>query len=217
MTIPNNKIAEVRKRRKMSQQALADAVGAHSVTISNLERGKAKLTHEWLDKIAAALGVDWPALLDDEPATRVYVAGYIAKQGEVHWTTETTTVDAKLGFTSVYGAEWLLVGDDTLYPAFQAGDLLRMVVVDDEEPEILAACLGRLCLVQSTTNDNQFIGYLQRGTAANRFTFNRISATPITDVEIKLLCVIDRAMYRPALPEPLKNVPSDLAKMLNKD
>jgi ribosome-binding protein aMBF1 (putative translation factor) len=50
--------ADVRTRRKSkgwSQEQLAEALGSHAVTISNLERGKLPLTHEWVTRIDAVL------------------------------------------------------------------------------------------------------------------------------------------------------------------
>jgi DNA-binding XRE family transcriptional regulator len=60
-----NRIAEVRHTRQMTQQELADAVGAHWITISKLERGRMKLTTDWLDKLAEPLGVPPRDLLPD--------------------------------------------------------------------------------------------------------------------------------------------------------
>src|SRR5437016_93594 len=54
---PKNRIAEERKAKGITQQQLADAVGAHWITISKLERGRIKLTTDWLEKLAKPLGV----------------------------------------------------------------------------------------------------------------------------------------------------------------
>jgi len=59
-------IADARKASGMTQQELADAVGAHWITISKLERGKIKLTTEWLEKLAGPLGVNVRDLLPNE-------------------------------------------------------------------------------------------------------------------------------------------------------
>jgi transcriptional regulator with XRE-family HTH domain len=52
-----NRIAEQRKAKRMTQHDLAEALGVHWVTISKLERGKMKLTMEWITKISGALKV----------------------------------------------------------------------------------------------------------------------------------------------------------------
>lgn len=70
---PKNRIAEGRKTRGMTQQELGDAVGAHWITISKLERGRIKLTTEWLERLAKPLGVS-PAELLEEPRFRARFA-----------------------------------------------------------------------------------------------------------------------------------------------
>ena len=62
---PRNRIAAERKARGMTQQQLADAVGAHWITISKLERGHIKLTTDWLEKLAKPLGVRTMDLLPE--------------------------------------------------------------------------------------------------------------------------------------------------------
>lgn len=204
MSFPSNRIAQVRKSRDLSQQELADLVGAHSVTISNLERGKAHLTHEWLDRIAAALKVDWQALVVVEPPTPVFVEGWLEDHGLVRFAESAVSVDAKLGFANVVTASWLLIRDDTLYPAFSPGDLVRMVTIDDEDETEVAHCYGRLCLLQSQEDpQHNYIGYLSRGSGPRKVSLNRIGRPPITDVTLKSLHVIDRALYRPQLPDAL--------------
>jgi transcriptional regulator with XRE-family HTH domain len=50
------KIKELREARGISQQQLADMVGTTNQQISHLENGKRKLTIEWLQRLARALG-----------------------------------------------------------------------------------------------------------------------------------------------------------------
>lgn len=50
-------IRRLRKRAKMSQQALADAVGLSRVAISNIEKGRSRTKAERLMDFAGALGV----------------------------------------------------------------------------------------------------------------------------------------------------------------
>ena len=51
---PKNRIAEERKARGMTQQQLADAVGAHWITISKLERGRIQTDHRLARKAGGA-------------------------------------------------------------------------------------------------------------------------------------------------------------------
>jgi transcriptional regulator with XRE-family HTH domain len=64
------KIAEVRKEKGLSQEALSEILDCHWVTISNLERGEKPLTVEWMLRIADALAVD-PATFFEKPTEPV--------------------------------------------------------------------------------------------------------------------------------------------------
>ena len=52
-----NRIRELRKLAGLSQQAVADAICVSKVTVSQLELGKMQLTHDYMRRIAPALGV----------------------------------------------------------------------------------------------------------------------------------------------------------------
>lgn len=58
-----NRIRELRERRDMTQDALATAAGTSKMQISRLERGERRLTQNWMERIAAALGVHPAELL----------------------------------------------------------------------------------------------------------------------------------------------------------
>ncbi|HWL72131.1 MAG TPA: helix-turn-helix transcriptional regulator [Geminicoccus sp.] len=60
-----NRIAEVRKSKKLTQGQLAEKVDVHVSTISRLENGGIDLTQEYIELIAAALEVEPMALLFD--------------------------------------------------------------------------------------------------------------------------------------------------------
>lgn len=65
-----NMISAEREKAGLTQQALADLIPCHLITLSKLERGKQRLTMVWVDKIAQALDVAPAALLglgDDDP------------------------------------------------------------------------------------------------------------------------------------------------------
>lgn len=63
---PPNRIRELRKRAKMSQEDLGDLVGLSPGQVSHLENGVRNLTLEWMKRLAKALGVAVAELLADE-------------------------------------------------------------------------------------------------------------------------------------------------------
>lgn len=58
-----NRIKELRKRAKISQEKLGDAVGTSRSQIVKLERGERRLTQEWMERLAKPLGVPAAALI----------------------------------------------------------------------------------------------------------------------------------------------------------
>jgi transcriptional regulator with XRE-family HTH domain len=56
-------LQNVRKRRKLTQVALAKKVGVHKMTISRLERGARQPSMDMLQKLAKALKVKLKDLL----------------------------------------------------------------------------------------------------------------------------------------------------------
>lgn len=69
-----NKIRELRKRRNMTLQHVADAIGSTTTTIRNLEIGATELVHPLLPPLADALGVTVAALIFDDPRTESHAA-----------------------------------------------------------------------------------------------------------------------------------------------
>ncbi|WP_296763751.1 helix-turn-helix transcriptional regulator [Sediminimonas sp.] len=57
-------IADLRRKTRMTQNALADAVGITRPYLSQIERGDRRMTPELKERIAKALGVDANDLVD---------------------------------------------------------------------------------------------------------------------------------------------------------
>lgn len=66
MTI--NRITAAREAKGMSMAMLASKIGASVQHMYRLERGQRRLTLEWIEKIAPALGMSGWELLPDSPA-----------------------------------------------------------------------------------------------------------------------------------------------------
>lgn len=203
MKQPVNRIAQIRKQRGMSQQDLADAIGAHWVTVSKLERGKLPLSEEWAEKIATALKVDEIALnLEQSIKARIYVDTVVLEgrsRGLV--SREPLPLELGTGVGSTGDALWALVADGSLYPFFQPGDVLRLVVQIEDPSQFV----GRLCLIRPSHEAKHHIGFLENGTEPGKFTIRRLSGPPILNIGIEIIAVVERAIYQPPLSRDLKN------------
>lgn len=58
------RVAQMRKQLHLSQEDLAKAAGVHRSYLSEIERGARNISLDVLERLAAALGVELPALLD---------------------------------------------------------------------------------------------------------------------------------------------------------
>lgn len=201
-----NKIASVRKLLGISQQQLAEKIGAHAITISNLERGKAALTGEWLERLAAALQVDEIALLSEERPERVYVAGEITAKSIEFWPPDQNYAVA-LGKTISMSADvprWVILRDDSLYPAFRAMDVVRVIPLLENDRNEVKWAFGRLCIVKVKTRPTTVVGYLNPGSRLDQISIDPLSGPSLLDVTAEFIFVIDRAIYQPEFPAPTK-------------
>jgi transcriptional regulator with XRE-family HTH domain len=195
-----NNIAKIRRSRGLSQQQLADLVGAHVITISNLERGKAYLTNEWLTKIADALQIDEDALLVTERTYKVWVDGEIeANYIQTAYPNQNRTVAYAAYFpdTPAHFPIWLRVRDNSLYPLFRASDLVRLVEIS-QIPEHIQLATGRLCVVK-TREKHVYVGHVVgSGSLHGTINFNPIAGPAMRDILPSAIFLIDRALYAPS-------------------
>ncbi|WP_441228061.1 helix-turn-helix domain-containing protein [Tardiphaga sp. 20_F10_N6_6] len=203
MAAAPNQIARIRKERGLSQQQLAEKLGVHWITVSKLERGKQRLTTEWMDKIAAALEVGrWVLLGDTEPVAVVNLYGRLTKRGIV----DPIPADAmktrhfyKWTFDDPE-AVWYEVGEDGFFPMFHKGDLLKFSLERKPPQEYL----GRLCTVQDKER-NQFFGVLANGSAPGLFDIQVIGDRPIRDIQVAAIAQLTMALF----DEPEQLGPTD--------
>lgn len=152
----SNRIAEWRRRRKVSQGELAKRVGTGRSQIVKLERGERRLTVDWLKRLATALDCQPADLMDDddlhvetvpdlpEPETRhglVYVPEYdvraAAGDGFVIdeetqkgvWPFAQPYLRYVLGVASSQLAVVEVVGD-SMSPTLESGDRVLVDVAD---------------------------------------------------------------------------------------
>lgn len=136
-----NRITEWRKRRYMTMEKLALAIGTDASTINKLEKGKLRLSDRWLVPLAEALGIapgdliGNPVPLDESgkpamtlPTQRqipVYglAAGSLA--GQTFLQTEPIEyIAAPHGLATVRDAYALMVKGASMEPRYFSGDLI---------------------------------------------------------------------------------------------
>lgn len=90
--LSHQKIRDIRKRKGLTMQALADAVGTSQQQIDRLEKGHRKLTLDWLERLAQALGCSVLELLPPsaqrdggERIAKAKVIGEVSADGIIRW------------------------------------------------------------------------------------------------------------------------------------
>jgi transcriptional regulator with XRE-family HTH domain len=63
--LEKNRITELRELASLTQEQLAERVGSSGNTISRLEMGKTRLSHDWMVRIARQLGCKPGDLIED--------------------------------------------------------------------------------------------------------------------------------------------------------
>jgi len=64
-----NRIAEIRKARGLTLQEVATRAATTNQQVSHLERGRRKLSYEWMKRLASAMSCHPLDLLDHPPET----------------------------------------------------------------------------------------------------------------------------------------------------
>jgi DNA-binding XRE family transcriptional regulator len=149
-----NRIAELRNAQRMTQQELADAVGAHWITISKLERGRMKLTTDWLEKLAVPLGAHPRDLLPD-----VDFGFTLAEPDRIY--------SARKLPAPKMAPIWLTIQDDTHEPLLHTGDEVQLLPLTNLIGKQRKNAEGRLAF-GGPANDGSF-GFLSRGEKAGRY------------------------------------------------
>jgi transcriptional regulator with XRE-family HTH domain len=206
-----NNIAKVRKQRGLSQQQLADKVGAHVITISNLERGRAPLTSEWMERLSIALRVDESLLLKMERPLRVFVGAELTANRLIFWEAEDIENSENMQFSvaiaetpgnfSADSHRWAVLRDASLYPVFQELDVVRVVPVLENNEDEFEWAKQRLCIVMPRGKEEIYVGYLSRESVEGHLKVNRIVGPPIDVDGPSIIFVIDRAIYQPVFRE----------------
>lgn len=193
-----SKLAIARKRAGLTQQGLADAIGAHWTTISRLETGKLPLNYEWGLKLAAQLNVHWSELLDDVAGpTPITLSGKIFEQGArpIHFSMND---HANITLPKINRGTWYLFGDNSFFPQFKEGDIVHFSLMPLGTIEDL---LGHFVLaIAPHTPPHDIFGTLARGKNPDKYCVRRPSAPDSDDFNPVLILRADVHYLKPPIP-----------------
>jgi transcriptional regulator with XRE-family HTH domain len=215
---PPNRIAEIRKTTGMSQQEVADAARVHWVTISKLERGHIKLTTQWMEKLAAVLGVQpadlmrseavarapelLPGLADNLPrfladAESPFLPGLAESDNpfrELRGGVVQTTVNAVSLRLNKPGAYWLRILDHSREPFLHSGDLVQVLPLAPGHRARFAE--GRLGFLE--LGPWRQIGFLFKGSKPGTWSMFWLGTRLLHDVRPKTVAAVVAILSNPA-------------------
>ncbi len=179
---PRNRIAEARRFLGMTQQQLADAVGAHWITISKLERGKIKLTTEWLEKLARPLGVHPSELLPNfglmlaEPSDQFSAPRSLRPQNPP---LQATT---------------LIIMNFAYEPLLHAGDVVRLVPLTTLTAKQRKQSEGKLAFDGATMSSS--FGFLYPGKRRGRYDLAWFGNRVAENVKASNIYLVEAISFR---------------------
>lgn len=186
MTKQTNNIAEIRRKKKITQQQLADKLGVHVITVSKLERGVMQLTGSWLERLSEAL---------DAPQMDIW-GGFqlfgMDASARLHDGERIEVVDPEENRFSAFrnplgdfDAKWIHVQDDTMLPFFGEGDLLQFTLTSDREMSVIDQFRGRLCMYNLAGETDLFIGTIHKVHSEKMFDIKSMNGRTMKNVEIE--------------------------------
>jgi len=143
-----NRIRAIRQAKGMTLADLAAACepATTAQTIGRLETGTRNLSLVWMNRIAAALGVDPQSLLRAETTAPAQIIAALTAQGAEALATPREAVLPSDLAAQGSGAPPLVLAVDASVGEYRAGDLLWLQVLAPESPA-LARAINRDCLV----------------------------------------------------------------------
>lgn len=181
---PPNRIHEVRAKKGMTLQQVADLAKTYRQTVSRLEKGEMELTVAWLEKIASALDVAPAQLLPGRPpgCASAPVVGFIGAGQEWHQEDDLGhAVDEVDVHPGMDGAVAVVVRGSSMRPVYRDGDMLFF---DHDNPQDPEGLIGEECVVQ-VVDGSAFVKEIQRGSRPRLFTLVSHADDPIEDVRLE--------------------------------
>jgi phage repressor protein C with HTH and peptisase S24 domain len=211
----SNRLRELRKRcrPKMTLERLAELVQRGSgkkvsyQQLSRLEKGERRMTFEWAEAIAPALGVDPEDLMVGVRKT-VPVVGYVGAGSEVmpfddHAQGEgMDDVPCPRGIDP-HNTVALIVRGDSMEPLIQEGWMLFYSRPNEPAPWDV---IGKTCVVKVANDGPTLVKRLQRGYTTGKFNLISSNAAPREDVALEwaapVLAIVSPQAAYSLLPTP---------------
>lgn len=188
MSTHPNKIAEIRRKKKITQQDLADRLGVHVITVSKLERGVMQLTSSWLERLAEALGVSelevWGGFTGRhiEANARIYENGRIAVVDP-----ERNEFMSYLNPLGDFSSKWLHVRDNSLLPFFGEADLVQFTVPLVEGLEGDDLFNGRICMYALDEQDTLNLGVMEKKNEDGTYNLRSLNGRQMKGININVI------------------------------
>lgn len=190
---------------------LGEAVGTSAQQIDRLERGERKLTREWAERLASALGVPPQSLLFPAMAA-VPVVGLVGAGGSISTEAENDQFDPlfmiDLPFALSDDAIGFEVRGDSMFPAYKDGDII--IVSRTGAP--VESVLGLEAVVRLGAADepgDRFFKMPLRGSTPGTYDLESYNAPPMRGVKIgwasSLIARVPAAHWRRQNGAPPKN------------
>jgi transcriptional regulator with XRE-family HTH domain len=192
---PKNRIAEERTAKGMTQQELADAVGSHWITISKLERGRIKLTTEWLEKLAAPLGVSPGELL-----RRAEVRTGLAEIAKIFQDLPSKALSDPKTFPRGKGPVRLKIDRASYEPMLRTGDTLTLTPWAELNAQQRTQTEGRLCFFDGGAKS--CLGFLYAGRKANTYDLFWLGGRLVEGVKATSLFLTATISFQQSLARP---------------
>lgn len=188
--VVGNRIKELRRRRGISAERLAEMLRSGRSTIVKLERGEMRLSTEWMDRIGSALAVEPCELLASAAQREIPVEHYVGAGGEVHPIEKSYLVNCPRGLDPDKTAAIEIRGD-SLLPLEHGWVLFHTKMIQGVD----AAAIGHLSVVK-IAGGPMLIRHLRRGYQPGRYNLVSPSTLPLEDVTLEWAARVRAAAQR---------------------
>ncbi|MDE1914707.1 MAG: helix-turn-helix domain-containing protein [Sphingomonadales bacterium] len=181
-----NNIGALREKEGWSRPELARRMGTSTSQVERLEKGQRLLKPHWIDRAAAAFGVEPAAIITPLSGDAVAVVGYVGAGGDIIFEDSYAPGDGMYHVDSLpgLGADGLIgleVRGDSMYPFFRNGHIIfirrdNWDRVEDEALSDWAVC--RL------SDGRTLLKEVRPSRVAGHYDLISQNAPPIEDVEL---------------------------------